>query len=444
MADRHPLVLDHGDGQIHELAVGDRLDLTGCHMIGVSSITSVSGATFGGTTNTADLDSTGTASFATLAVSGSTALSGTLSVSGTAVFNAGVSFVGGITYGGVTMPSSDGTANQVLTTNGTGTATWQDAGGGVSTLPDLTDVTLTGPTMGQYLRHNGVEWVNSYLDSYSIDELTDVTSAAEQVGDMLIWNGTKYVNQQPDIADMSDVTLAAPAAGQHLTYNGTAWVNTTVSDPALDDVTDVTITSPAADEYLRYNGSSWVNAAASAIAIDDLSDVTVTSPSDGDLLTYNASNSRFEAAAPASSGGGAAIGTIVSSLLTAAQMASEDATYYLCDGGSCAGTDYATVTGNATTPDLRGQFLRGLDTSGTVDPDGAGRTLGSSQADATAPNGLTLAIRTENSNSPWHERSDIISGSSPPNNNPSGAAITGDSETRPTNVAINFFIKVNR
>jgi hypothetical protein len=36
------------------------------------------------------------------------------------------------TVGGYKLPSSDGTANQVLTTNGSGTVTWEDAGGGGS------------------------------------------------------------------------------------------------------------------------------------------------------------------------------------------------------------------------------------------------------------------------------------------------------------------------
>lgn len=147
------------------------------------------------------------------------------------------------------------------------------------------------------------------------------------------------------------------------------------------------------------------------------------------------------AVAGASSGG--FIGDIKPSLLTSAQMSAISTDWILANGGSCIGTAYATLTGNNTVPDLRGQFLRGLDTSGTVDKDGQSRTLGSSQSDATAKNGLFLNIRTTDSSSPWHERSDIISGSSPPNNSPSGNAINGDLETRPVNVAVNYFIKVN-
>lgn len=51
----------------------------------------------------------------------------------------------------------------------------------------------------------------------------------------------------------------------------------------------------------------------------------------------------------------------------------------------CNGSTYSAVTypllfgllGTTTLPDFRGYFLRGLDTTGTVDPNGASRTIGS-------------------------------------------------------------------
>lgn len=53
----------------------------------------------------------------------------------------------------------DGSANQVLTTDGAGNFTFEDAaGGGASTLADLTDVTGT-PSQGDVLYYNGSGWV---------------------------------------------------------------------------------------------------------------------------------------------------------------------------------------------------------------------------------------------------------------------------------------------
>jgi hypothetical protein len=50
-----------------------------------------------------------------------------------------------------TLPSTDGTNGQVLSTNGTATLSWITAGG---TLNDLTDVTITTPSNGQVLKYS--------------------------------------------------------------------------------------------------------------------------------------------------------------------------------------------------------------------------------------------------------------------------------------------------
>ena len=54
----------------------------------------------------------------------------------------------------------DGDANQVLTTDGAGNFTFEDAaGGGVSTLGALTDVTISSPAQGDVLYYDGSGWV---------------------------------------------------------------------------------------------------------------------------------------------------------------------------------------------------------------------------------------------------------------------------------------------
>ena len=59
-------------------------------------------------------------------------------------------------------PAADGSANQVLETDGSGTLSWAtvSGGGGSSTLNGLTDVTISTPSNGQVLKYDGSGWVN--------------------------------------------------------------------------------------------------------------------------------------------------------------------------------------------------------------------------------------------------------------------------------------------
>jgi len=79
-------------------------------------------------------------------------------------------------------------------------------------------------------------------------------------------------------------------------------------------------------------------------------------------------------------GGGVPVGTVITYYGTKAPEG-----YLTCDGMGFSATLYPglyAVLGKATTPDMRGLFVRGYDPAGGVDPGGAGRGLGSAQEDA--------------------------------------------------------------
>lgn len=152
----------------------------------------------------------------------------------------------------------------------------------------------------------------------------------------------------------------------------------------------------------------------------------------------------------------------------------------MCDGAAISRTTYASLfaiigttygVGDGSTtfnlPDMRGQFLRALDDMGTaagaasVDVDGTARTVGQTQSNATAKNGLTATSNTTGSHThnTLYTRT-VVSNSStggtmnPDSSNNSKATSSsgshshtitigaGDTETRPQNMGINYIIKL--
>ena len=179
--------------------------------------------------------------------------------------------------------------------------------------------------------------------------------------------------------------------------------------------------------------------------------------------------------------------------------------WLMCDGSAVSRTDYAALfsvigdtygVGDGSTtfnlPDLRGEFVRGLDDMGTAQ--GArgvdsGRGLGSTQTDTTAPNGMSASTSASSQGAGNHQhftlRSGRVSAQNTVGNNEyvmaeyvqsSGSAnyikvgtssvanvgltstptngtththpisastsLSGDTETRPRNCAMNFIIKL--
>jgi hypothetical protein len=136
------------------------------------------------------------------------------------------------------------------------------------------------------------------------------------------------------------------------------------------------------------------------------------------------------------------LGDIRTSMLTEALFQSEnDTTWIIADGQDVTGSDYHTLTGETTIPDTRGTFLRGKN-NGRVDgkqnPDGD-LPLGTYQVDdffshdhsvsssSFTGGGAQAAIASNNVGYPAH-----ITG------------MTGGNETRPRNITVNIFIKINR
>ena len=201
------------------------------------------------------------------------------------------------------------------------------------TLDYSSDVTLTTPSDGEYLRYNGAAWINTQIEyadiqsvpafllditSESIGDLSDVTITTAATGDTLVWSGTEWVNQAAppanisanSIGELSDVVLGFPSDGEVLRYNGTNWVDaeldytdienrpvnvtdltndagyiSDISGESISDLSDVDTSGVSLGDTLAWDGVNWSPVTAppadiSSSSIGELSDVTYTA---GDL-----------------------------------------------------------------------------------------------------------------------------------------------------------------
>jgi hypothetical protein len=133
----------------------------------------------------------------------------------------------------------------------------------VEDLTDLSDVTLTTPVNGQFLKFDGTRWVNGTIPTINtLDDIGDVSVPSPSNGQFLKWNGTAWV---PDsiptinaLDDIGDVSAASPSSGQFLKWNGTAWVPETIIGGAT--ISDTAPASPLAGQlwFQSTNGKTFV------------------------------------------------------------------------------------------------------------------------------------------------------------------------------------------
>ena len=132
------------------------------------------------------------------------------------------------------------------------------------------------------------------------------------------------------------------------------------------------------------------------------------------------------------------VGTVVSNIFSLSDLPPG---WLPCDGSTFNAAQYPLLfqkLGNKNVlPDLRGYFMRGLDPTGKVDPEGAGRTPLSVQHDQFASHLHTFA--------PISAQGSGLQAPPPKyycesNGGSLTTGLTGGAETRPKNVAVNYLI----
>lgn len=86
----------------------------------------------------------------------------------------------------------------------------------VEDITDLSDVVLTTPVNGQFLKYDGTRWVNGTIPTINtLDDIGDVSVSSPSSGQFLKWNGTAWVAETIiGGATISDTAPASPLAGQ--------------------------------------------------------------------------------------------------------------------------------------------------------------------------------------------------------------------------------------
>ena len=193
-------------------------------------------------------------------------------------------------------------------------------------------------------------------------------------------------------------------------------IKSQLKDAQFEHVTEATKGSPIkarsvyatdTDEYYIGNGTVWIKLINSSIG-----DVKISMLEDGVFQTVNGS------------------------------------TWVIADGRDVTGSDYHTLTGSAFIPDLRGVFLRGksngrhLENNQGTDFE---NELGSWQQHNVVPHSHTIPTMGDEGVSTGYKPiryTDHFNSFNEPYTLP---ATTGDAhETRPNNVTVNYFIKINK
>ena len=209
--------------------------------------------------------------------------------------------VGQLTAGGLTYPNTNGTIGQVLTSDGAGNVTWQNAatgggGSGAQQLDQLTDVSLTTPTSGQVLYFNGTNWTNGASSGGSGSStflgLTDTPASMGSAGQV----------------------LAVNSGGTALEFisAATGGANVTISDnpPANPNSGDLWWESDAGRLKVRYS-NVWVDAnpaggtssGGGSYADGDVdSHLNVSGATSGQVLSWNGTDYAWVANSSSASG----------------------------------------------------------------------------------------------------------------------------------------------
>jgi hypothetical protein len=228
-----------------------------------------------------------------------------------------------ISLDGLLWPNADGTANQMLQTDGAGNLSWGTPAAGYSNSDVDTHLNTGSATSGQTLQWNGTDYAwgtpaSSYGDS---DVNANLNTGSATTNQVLSWTGSDYAWTAQTVAfGTADVDAhlnqSNPTSGYVLSWNGSdyAWVAQTGGSSYGDSDVDTHLNRSTATtgQLLSWNGTDydWITSSAGGGSYADTdvdAHLNTSGASSGQVLGWNGTDYAWVA----NSGGGGGLADVV-------------------------------------------------------------------------------------------------------------------------------------
>jgi len=172
----------------------------------------------------------------------------------------------------------------------------------LSSLNDLSDVSISSPSAQSVLYYDGSEWIDSSI-SWSMVTNRPTTLAGYGITDSFDGNYNNLINKPTipnSLEDLSDVTIlnGSPSSGQTLIWSSVSnsWQN---ASPSVYNNSSVDLhlktTTASTGDILSWDGTdyAWVadqTGSGGSATLSGLSDTNIGTPQSNDVLTWTANN----------------------------------------------------------------------------------------------------------------------------------------------------------